>query len=69
MKLGIPTRGFDTDRECPECGSADHVKRRGEQPTKDGYIGRERYQCDPPDGCGFSWWVEIYDQKIESDHA
>jgi transposase-like protein len=65
MKQGIPTRGFETDRECPECGSADHTKRKGETARRDtGLVVEEHYICRPPEGCGHTWTVDTYGQGI-----
>lgn len=65
MKLGIPTRGFETDRECPNCGRVEPTKRKGETARRDtGLVVKEQYLCDPQDGCGHSWEVDTYGEGI-----
>jgi hypothetical protein len=68
MKLGFPTRGPDTDRECPECGSSQHTQRSGETyRTETGLVVEEKYVCHPRDGCGHSWTVDTYGEGIYRD--
>lgn len=55
MKQGIPTRGVETDRRCPECGGG-NVTRTGETVReRDGRILEERYHCA---SCRHAWSAE-----------
>lgn len=68
MKLGFPTRGIETDRECPECGSAKHTQRSGEVVREQtGLVVEEQYTCHPRDGCGHTWNVDTYGEGIYRD--
>jgi transposase-like protein len=68
MKLGVPTRGFETDGECPGCGSSENTKRQGETARRQtGLVVAERYLCQPPEGCGHSWEVDTYGEGIYQD--
>lgn len=65
MKLGIPTRGFETDRDCPQCGRVETTKRQGETARRQtGLVVKEHYLCDPEAGCGHSWKVDTYGEGI-----
>lgn len=66
MKLGVPTRGFETDRECPECGQSEPVQRIGETARKStGLVTGEHFECRRKyDGCGHTWQVDTYGEGI-----
>jgi len=68
MKLGFPTRGITTDRECPECGRTEPTKRKGETVREQtGLVVEETYACDPKTGCGHTWTVGTYGEGIYRD--
>lgn len=59
MRLGLPTRGPETDKECPECGS--EVRRRGEKAREStGLVLEERYECNNKE-CLHFWWEDAPD--------
>lgn len=68
MRLGIPTRGFETDRECPECGRSGPTRRKGETARRStGLVVEEHYICRQPEGCGHTWTVDTYGEGIYRD--
>jgi hypothetical protein len=65
MTLAVPTRGSETDRECPVCGSSEPTQRRGEVIRREsGLVVGEVYLCDPSEGCGHRWEVDTREEAI-----
>lgn len=53
MKQGLPTRGIETDRDCPECDDGGDVQRVDEVVREpDGLVTEERYHCND---CRHAW--------------
>lgn len=63
MRQGRPTRGLETDRDCPECNSED-VQRTGETVRqRDARVLEEHFHCNH---CHHDWAVEL-DEEVYRD--